>query len=79
MASTQYGGQMESNKMKTRVQHLIDEDIVEPAQEYLTKAREFGSRAVEKGADIVKENPGYTILGAAAVGFLAGAYFSRRR
>jgi ElaB/YqjD/DUF883 family membrane-anchored ribosome-binding protein len=78
MASTQYG-QMDPNKMKVRVQHMIDEDLVEPAQEYLQKAREFGSKAVEKGTDIVRENPGYTILGAAAVGFLAGAYFSRRR
>lgn len=79
MASTQYGGQMDSSKMKNRAQHMIDEDIVEPAQQYLTKAREFGSKAVERGSDLVKENPGYTILGAAAVGFLAGAYFSRRR
>lgn len=79
MASTQYGGQMDSNKMKSKVQHIIEEDIVEPAQQYLTKAREFGSRAVDRGTDIVKENPGYSILGAAAVGFLAGAYLSRRR
>ena len=79
MASTQYGGQMDTNKLKNRAQHILEEDIVEPAQKYLSKAREFGSRAVEKGSDMVKENPGYTILGAAAVGFLAGAYFSRRR
>jgi uncharacterized protein YjbJ (UPF0337 family) len=79
MASTQYGGQMDTNKLKNRAQHILEEDIVEPAQQYLSKAREFGSRAVEKGSDLVKENPGYTILGAAAVGFLAGAYFSRRR
>ncbi|MBC7538723.1 MAG: CsbD family protein [Bacteriovorax sp.] len=79
MASTQYDGQMDVNKMKNRAQHILEEDIVEPAQEYLSKAREFGSKAVEKGSDLVKENPGYTILGAAAVGFLAGAYFSRRR
>lgn len=78
MASTQYGG-MEMNKMKNKVQHLVEDDIVEPAQHYLTKAREMGSKAVEKGSEIVKENPGYTILGAAAVGFLAGAFFCRRR
>jgi ElaB/YqjD/DUF883 family membrane-anchored ribosome-binding protein len=70
---------MDTNKLKNRAQHILEEDIVEPAQQYLSKAREFGSRAVEKGSDLVKENPGYTILGAAAVGFLAGAYFSRRR
>ena len=79
MASTQYGGQMDSNKMKVRAQHIIEEDIVEPAQQYLAKAREMGSRAVERGSDLIKENPGYTILGAAALGFLAGAYFSRRK
>ena len=79
MANTQYGGQMEQNKMRARAQHIIEEDIVEPAQQYLTKARELGAKAVERGSEIVKENPGYTILGAAAVGFLAGAYFSRRK
>ena len=79
MTSTQYGGQMDTPTMKTRVQHIIDEDIVEPAQQYFTKARNLGSKAVEKGSEMVKENPGYSILGAAAVGFLAGAYFSRRR
>lgn len=79
MASTQYSGQMDTNKMKNRAQQMIDEDFVEPAQQYLTKAREMGSKAVEKGSYLVKENPGYTILGAAAVGFIAGTYFSRRR
>lgn len=78
MTPTEYGGQMESSRLKNRAQHLIEEDIIEPAQKYLSKARDFGSRAVEKGSDIVKENPGYSILGAAAIGFLAGAYFSRR-
>lgn len=79
MASTQYGGQMDTNKIKNRAQHMLEEDIVEPAQQYLNKAREYGTKAVERGSDIVKENPGYSIIGAAAVGFLAGAYFSRRR
>lgn len=78
MAGTQYG-QMESGKMKNRAANLIEEDIVEPAQQYLRKAREYGSQAMDRGSELVKENPGYTILGAAAVGFLFGAYFARRR
>lgn len=81
MAGTQYGvqGQMDSNKIKSRAAHLIEEDIVEPAQQYLRKAREYGSHAMDRGTELIKENPGYTILGAAAVGFLFGAYFARRR
>lgn len=51
----------------------------EPVQQYISKARNLGSRLTERGTEIVKENPGYTILGALAVGFLAGAYFTRRR
>lgn len=79
MASTQYGGQIDSNRIKSRASHMIEEDLVEPAQQYLKKAREYGSHAMERGSEIVKENPGYTVLGAAAVGFLFGAYFARRR
>lgn len=79
MASTQYSGQMDSNRIKNRASHLIEEDIIEPAQQYLKKAREFGSNAMERGTELVRENPGYTVLGAAAVGFLCGAYFARRR
>lgn len=79
MTSTQYGGQMDTDKIKSRAQHLIDEDIIEPTQKYLEKAKNFSEKAMDKGADIVKQNPGYSMLGAAAIGFLAGAYFVRRR
>lgn len=79
MATTQSSSQFEANKFKNRASHLIEEDIVEPAQEYLARARELSSRAIDKGSDLVKENPGYSILGAAAVGFLFGAYVARRR
>ncbi len=79
MTSTQYNGQMDPNKMKAKVQHLIEDDIVEPAQQYLMKARDFSSRALERGTDVVKENPGYSMLGAAAIGFLAGAYIARKK
>lgn len=79
MASTQFGGQMDSSSIKSRASHLVEENIVDPAQQYLKKAREYGSNAVDRGTEIVRENPGYTILGATAVGFLMGAYFARRR
>ena len=79
MNSTEYGGQIESSRLKNKAQHMFEEDILEPTEKYLAKAREIGSKAVEKGTDMVKENPGYSVLGAAAIGFLAGAYFSRRK
>jgi uncharacterized protein YjbJ (UPF0337 family) len=80
MASTnQFNSQIDPNKIKNRAQHMLEEDVMEPAQEYLSKAREFGSKAMDRGTEIVKENPGYTVIGAAAVGFLLGAYVARRR
>lgn len=78
MTSTQYG-QMDVNKMKHRAANLIEEDFIEPAQHYLKKAREYSTNAVDRGSELVREHPGYTLLGAAAVGFLCGAYFARRR
>jgi ElaB/YqjD/DUF883 family membrane-anchored ribosome-binding protein len=59
--------------------HSLGEQIYEDAHEYATKAREIGQKAINKGTAIVKENPGYSILGAAAIGFLAGAYIARRK
>ncbi len=79
MVSTQYGGQMDSDKVRNRASSMLSEDVIEPAQQYIKKAREYGSNALDRGTEIVRENPGYTILGAAAVGFLCGAYFARRR
>ncbi|RPJ74418.1 MAG: hypothetical protein EHM20_10635 [Alphaproteobacteria bacterium] len=79
MGSGQYGGQMDSDKIRSKASHMMSEDIIEPAQQYIKKAREYGSNALDRGTEIVRENPGYTILGAAAVGFLFGAYVARRR
>lgn len=78
MASTQYG-HMDSDKIRSRASNIIEEDILEPAQNYMKRAREYGSNALERGTELVRENPGYTVLGAASVGFLLGAYFARRR
>lgn len=79
MASTQFGGQMDTHNIKNRASSMIDEDIVEPAQQYLRKAREYGTNVMDRGSEVVRDNPGYSIAGAAAVGFLLGAYIARRR
>lgn len=77
--STPLSSQSDTNKVKNRAAHLFEEDVVEPAQEYIARARDFSSRAIDRGSELVRENPGYTILGAAAIGFLLGAYVARRK
>lgn len=77
--ASQLSGQYDVNKMKNKVSHIIEDDIVEPSREYLEKARDMSAQLVDRTSGIIKENPGYAILGAATVGFLAGAYFFRRR
>lgn len=77
--SSSFGNQIDTQNIKNKAQHMLNEDIVEPAQEYFQRAREMGSRAMDRGTSIARENPGYTVLGAAAVGFLLGAYVARRR
>lgn len=75
----QYTEGMEKSKFRSRAGHLIEEDVLEPAQHLMERARQISSKAVDRSADIVRENPGYSVLGAAAVGFILGAYVSRRR
>lgn len=77
--ASQLNGQYDANKVKSRAAHMIEDDIIEPGREYLSRARELGSHMVDRTSGLVRENPGYAILGAATVGFLAGAYFFRRR
>lgn len=77
--ASQLNGQYDANKIKRKASNLIEDDIIEPGREYLARAREMGTQVVDRTAGIVKENPGYAILGAATVGFLAGAYFFRRK
>ncbi len=72
-------GQYDTNKIKSKASHMIEDDIVEPTREYLARARDLSTQVVDRTTGLVKENPGYAVLGAAAVGFLAGAYFFRRR
>lgn len=77
--ASQLSGQYDVNKMKNKVSHIIEDDIVEPSREYFEKARNMSAQLVDRTSGVIKENPGYAILGAATVGFLAGAYFFRRR
>ena len=77
--ASQLNGQYDVNKIKNKASNMIEEDIVEPGMEYLERARDMSAQLVDRTTGIVKENPGYAILGAATVGFLAGAYFFRRK
>ncbi|MBY0415120.1 MAG: CsbD family protein [Bdellovibrionales bacterium] len=77
--ASQLNGQYDVNKIKKQASHMIEDDIVEPGKEYLERAREMSAQLVYRTTGLVKENPTYAILGAATVGFLAGAYFFRRK
>lgn len=77
--ASQLNGQYDVNKLKNKASSMIEDDIVEPGMEYLERARDMSAQLVDRTTGIVKENPGYAILGAATVGFLAGAYFFRRK
>ena len=77
--ASQLNGQYDANKIKNKASHMIEEDIMDPAREYFDRAKDMSAHFVDRTSGVVKENPGYAILGAAAVGFLAGAYFFRRK
>lgn len=63
-----------SDRFKRDAGHLMDEGA-----HYAEKAREFGHNIAHRGRVIVRDNPGYTLLGAVAVGFLCGALICSRR
>lgn len=67
------------NNLKSRASNAYDDELSEPVNQYMDKAREFGSMALDRSTEFVRTYPGYTILGAASIGFLLGSYFSRRR
>jgi uncharacterized protein YjbJ (UPF0337 family) len=77
--ASQLNGQYDVNKIKNRASSMIEDDIVEPTREYLERARNMSAQLVDRTSGVIKENPGYAILGAATVGFLAGAYFFHRK
>ncbi len=75
---SQMGIQSDIANIKSHKDHSFKESINENAKEYLEKAKDLGVKAVEKSSKIVKSNPGYSMLGAIAFGFLAGSYLARR-
>ena len=77
--ASQLNGQMDVNKFKKQASSMIEDDLIDPAKEYMSRAKDFGVQVVDRTSGLVKENPGYAILTAATVGFLAGAYFFRRK
>lgn len=77
--ASQLNAQYDAKKIQHRASNMIEDNILEPGAEYLHRAREIGSQVVDRTTGLVKENPAYAILGAATVGFLAGAYFFRRK
>jgi ElaB/YqjD/DUF883 family membrane-anchored ribosome-binding protein len=60
-------------------QDQTNEEMIKPANKYLQKAKDLAGLAATKSSDVVKEYPGYSVLGAAALGFIAGAYLTRKR
>ncbi len=77
--ASELSGKYDAKKIQHNASNMIEDNIIDPAAEYLQKAREIGSQVVDRTTGLVKENPTYVILGAATVGFLAGAYFFRSR
>lgn len=74
------GGQVNSSlsNIKGRSRE-IGEDLGDTSREYMDRVRDMSSMALERSTDFIRTYPGYTILGAASVGFIMGALFSRRR
>lgn len=63
-----------SDRIKHDANHLIKE-----GSQYAERARDMGQNLMQKGRVAIKEHPGYTLLGAAAIGFLCGALMCGRR
>lgn len=49
------------------------------SEERLDEIRDRATLAAHRAEDVVRRNPAYAVGGAAALGFLVGAIFSRRR
>lgn len=68
-----------ANSAVSQASGMIENEILDPANEYLKKARDIAGQAANRTTDLVKQYPGYTVLGAAAIGFLTAAYVFRRK
>lgn len=77
--ASQLNGQYDVDKTTAKATSIIHDDILDSGREYLGKAKDLSIQMVDRTTGLVKQNPGYAILGAATVGFLAGAYFFRRK
>jgi len=73
------GNNIDTNKIKRQASNMLDSEVMDPAAEYLKKARDIAGQAATRSTELVKQYPGYTVLGAAAIGFLTAAYIFRRK
>lgn len=76
--ATHLNGNVDTNKIKNQASALLEEGMDE-INPYLKRAKEIAGDAAHKTSDFVKTYPGYTVLGAAAIGFLTAAYIFRHR
>lgn len=83
--NTQSGGDSANWTGKTQISNLTDiknlspEDIKAAASELTTRVRDVSTNLYSGGMGYVRSNPVPAALGMAAVGFLAGMFFARRR
>lgn len=67
-----------NSNVRSNMNSFMDEDMMDASSEYMDKVRQMGSVAMERSTDFIRTYPGYTLLGAAGIGFILGALFSRR-
>lgn len=53
-------------------------EIKQHANQYMDQVKHVGSNVAQRASTMVQERPGYTLLGAAAIGFLCGSLLFRR-
>jgi uncharacterized protein YjbJ (UPF0337 family) len=66
------------SNIRSRTRDFGD-DLSDSSNEYMEKVRDMGSMALNRSTEFIRSYPGYTVLGAASVGFLLGALIARRR
>lgn len=63
-----------SDRLRSDVNHFIQD-----GSHYAERARDVGQNLMNRGRVALREHPGYTLLSAAAIGFLCGALICSRR
>lgn len=66
------------SNIRSRARDFGDE-MSDSTSEYMDRVRDLSTTAMNRSTEFIRAYPGYTILGAAGVGFLLGALISRRR